>query len=130
MQSYPGRQVTSPCEIAIHCSCERRIEKSIPRDHRFSSLVCHHSASLVMQNGVPWDGFFYPTHTPDRFLYSRTPDRDFRRFYLCEINRIHHWCSVGTENPNPRAHRSSEKRGLPSFPLNGGPEGWDFSWNH
>ena len=33
----------------------------------------------------------------------------------------------GQKNPNPRAHRSSGKRGLPSSPLNGGPEGWDFS---
>ena len=33
----------------------------------------------------------------------------------------------GQKNPNPRAHRSSGKWGLPSFPLNGGPEGWDFS---
>ena len=33
----------------------------------------------------------------------------------------------GQKNPNPRAHRPSGKRGLPSFPLNGGPEGWDFS---
>ena len=33
----------------------------------------------------------------------------------------------GQKNPNPRAHRSSGKRGLPSFPLNGEPEGWDFS---
>ena len=41
---------------------------------------------------------------------------------MCELNRIHHWCSVGTENPNPRAHRYSGKRGLPSFPLNGGPD--------
>ena len=32
----------------------------------------------------------------------------------------------GQKNPNPRAHRSSGKRGLPSFPLNGGPKGWDF----
>ena len=33
----------------------------------------------------------------------------------------------GQKNPNQRAHRSSGKRGLPSFPLNGGPKGWDFS---
>ena len=33
----------------------------------------------------------------------------------------------GQKNPNPRAHRSSGKLGLPSFSLNGGPEGWDFS---
>ena len=25
--------------------------------------VCHHSASLVMPNGDPGDGFFYPTLT-------------------------------------------------------------------
>ena len=33
----------------------------------------------------------------------------------------------GQKNPNLRAHRFSGKRGLPSFPLNGGSEGWDFS---
>ena len=56
------------------------------------------------------------------------------RFYLslglvreCEINRIHHWCSVGTEKSQPETHRTSGKRGLPSFPLNAGSEGWDFS---
>ena len=51
------------------------------------------------------------------------------RFYLslglvrvCEINRIHHWCSVGTEKSVPEGPvGSSGKRGLPSFPLNGGP---------
>ena len=34
-----------------------------------------------------------------------------------------HW---GQENPNWRAHCSSGKGGLPSFPLHGGPKGWDF----
>ena len=34
---------------------------------------------------------------------------------------------LGQKDPNPRAHRSSGKRGVTSFPLNGGPEGWDFS---
>ena len=33
----------------------------------------------------------------------------------------------GQKNPNPRANHSIRKLGLPSFPLNGGPEGWDFS---
>ena len=46
---------------------------------------------------------------------------------VCEINRIHHWCSVGTEKSQPEVPPFSGKRGLPSFPLNGGPEGWDFS---
>ena len=32
------------------------IEKTIPQDH-----LCHHSASLMMPNGDPWDEFFYPT---------------------------------------------------------------------
>ena len=32
----------------------------------------------------------------------------------------------GQENPYPSAHHSSEKQGLPSFPMNGGPNGWDF----
>ena len=45
---------------------------------------------------------------------------------VCEKNKIHHWCSVGTEKSQPEGPPSSGKRGLPSFPLNGGPEGWDF----
>ena len=48
------------------------------------------------------------------------------RWYVRKIESIIgvQW---GQKNPNPRAHRSSGKRGLPSFPLNGGSEGWDFS---
>ena len=34
---------------------------------------------------------------------------------------------MGTEKSQPEGPRSSGKRGLPSFPLNGGPEGWEFS---
>ena len=34
------------------------MEKSVPR-----FPVCHHSASLVMSNGDPRDGLFYPTLT-------------------------------------------------------------------
>ena len=57
------------------------------------------------------------------------PARVIRIYHECEggINRIYHWCSVGTEKSQPEGHRSSWKRGLPSFPLNSGPEGWDFS---
>ena len=40
-------------EKIIYDSCEGRIEKSVPRDHRLSSLV--------IPNGDPQDGFFYPT---------------------------------------------------------------------
>ena len=48
------------------------------------------------------------------------------RWYVRKIESIIgvQW---GEKNPNPRAHRSSGKRGFPSFLLNGGPEGWDFS---
>ena len=49
----------------IHYSCEGRKEKSIPQDH-----LCHHSASLVMPNGDPRDGFFYSTLTLMIVLYS------------------------------------------------------------
>ena len=38
--------------------CEDRIENLSGR-----ITVCHHSASLVMPNGDPWDGFFYLTLT-------------------------------------------------------------------
>ena len=40
---------------------------------------------------------------------------------VCEINRIHHCCSVGTGISKPDG-----TRGLPSIPFNSGPEGWDF----
>ena len=45
---------------------------------------------------------------------------------VCEIESIIgvQW---GQKNPNPRAHSSTGKQGLPSFPLNGGLKGWDFS---
>ena len=45
---------------------------------------------------------------------------------VCEINRIHHWCSIGTEKSQPEG-QSFQWEGLPSFPMSGGPEGWDFS---
>ena len=35
--------------------------------------------------------------------------------WSCKINRIHHWCSVGTKNPNPRATSQWETR-LAEFP--------------
>ena len=46
---------------------------------------------------------------------------------VVEINRIHHWCPGGTEKSQPKAPRSSGKQGLPIFPLNDGPEGWNVS---
>ena len=51
---------------------------------------------------------------------------------LGKIARVRYIDSIigaqwGQKNPNLRAHRSSGKRGFPSFPLNVGPDGWDFS---
>ena len=43
--------------------------------------------------------------------------------WSCKKNRI----SGDRKIPSPVAHGYSGKRGLPSLPLNGGPEGWDFS---
>ena len=65
----------------------------------------------------------------DRFFRQRAYigiTRSRMRWYVRKIESIIgvQW---GQKNPNPRAHRSSGKRGLRSFPLNGGPEGWDFS---
>ena len=49
--------------------CEGRIEKSVPLDHRLSSLGCR-----VMTTGDPEGRIFlsYP-NTHDRFLYSCSP---------------------------------------------------------
>ena len=44
-------------ETKIYYLYSAGLEKSVPLDH------CHHSASLVMPNGDPRDGFFYPTLT-------------------------------------------------------------------
>ena len=65
----------------------------------------------------------------DRFFRQRAYigiTRSRMRWYVRKIESIIgvQW---GQKNPNPRAHRSIGKRGLPSFPLNVGPEGWDFS---
>ena len=47
-----------------------------------------------------------------------------------EIKRIHHWCSVGQGNPNPRVHRSSGKRGFAEFPTGTVDPRVGISWFH
>ena len=64
----------------------------------------------------------------DRFFRQRAYigiTHSCMRWYVRKIESIIgvQW---GQKNPNRRVHRSSGKRGLPSFPLNGGPQGWDF----
>ena len=52
-----------------------------------------------------------------------------RIYYECEgrIIKIHHWCSVGTKNSQPEGPPFQWETRLAEFPLNGRPEGWDFS---
>ena len=51
----------------IHYSCEDGVENL-----SLTITACHHSASLVMPIGDPWDDFFLSLpHTYDRFLYYR-----------------------------------------------------------
>ena len=66
-----------------------------------------------------WDRFF-------RWRAYIGITRSRMRWYVRKIESII-GVQCGQKNLNPRAHRSSGKGGLPSFPLNGGPEGWDFS---
>ena len=48
-----------------------------------------------------------------RQMYSKFMFLFFIRYVR---NRIDHWCTVDTGNPNPRVHRSSGKLGEASFP--------------
>ena len=47
-----------------------------------------------------------------------------------EINRIHHCVQWRQENPSPRAHHSSGKQGLQSFPLGRWTRGLGYSCSH
>ena len=68
----------------------------------------------------------------DRFFRQRAYigiTRSRMRWYVRKIESIIgvQW---GQKNPNPRAHRSSGKRGLPSFPLERWTRGLGFFWYH
>ena len=65
-----------------------------------------------------------------RLVISRTPDQDFRCFYPCEINRIHHWCSVGTEKSQPEGPPFQWETRLAEFPTERWTRGLGFFWNH
>ena len=67
-----------------HYSCEDGIEKSVPCDHRL-----HHSASLVIPNGDPRDGFFYPTPTLMMYLiFLRASATVHWEIRLCHVIRF------------------------------------------
>ena len=77
MLFYTGRRVTSSCEINKYIntnSGEQEKESTFrvrvgQKNPSLGITVCQHSASLVMPNGDPREGFCYPTLN-DRFLYS------------------------------------------------------------
>ena len=69
-----GNLETQSKRKGIHYLCEGGLEKSVPR-----ITVCHHSASLLMPNGDPWDGFFYLTFTI--MIRCQVPDKKLERYF-------------------------------------------------
>ena len=49
---------------------------------------------------------------------------------VCEINRIHHWCSVGTEKSQPKGTPFQWEMRLAEFPTERWTRGFGFFWNH
>ena len=49
---------------------------------------------------------------------------------ICEINRIHHWCSVGTEKSQPEGPPFQWETRLAEFPTERWTRGLEFFWNH
>ena len=68
--------------------------------------------------------------TSSKLSIFRTPDQDFRCFSLCEINRIHHWCSVGTEQSKPVDPPFQWETRFAKFPTEQWTRGLGFFWNH
>ena len=49
---------------------------------------------------------------------------------VCEINRIHHWCSVETEKSQPEGPPFQWETRLAEFPTEWLTRGFGFFWNH
>ena len=49
---------------------------------------------------------------------------------VCQINRIHHWCSVGTEKSQPEGPPFQWETRLAEFPTERWTRGLGFFWNH
>ena len=49
---------------------------------------------------------------------------------VCEINKIHHWCSVGTEKSQPEGPPFQWETRLAEFPTERWIRGLGFFWNH
>ena len=68
---------------------------------------------------------------------QRAADARLFDFYLsiglirvCEINRIHHWCSVGTETSQLEGPPFQWETRLAEFPTEQWTQGLGFFWNH
>ena len=59
-------------------------------------------------------------------IFSRTTDQ----YYQCKINRIHHWCSVGTNKSKPEGSSYQWKTRLAEFPTERWTRGLGLFWNH
>ena len=51
-------------------------------------------------------------------------------YQVCEINRIHHWCPVGTEKSQPEGPPFQWDTRLAEFPSERWTRGLGFFWNH
>ena len=69
---------------------------------------------ITFSFGVPLFNFIFPT----------------RWYRICEINRIHHWCSVGTEKSQPEGPPFQWETRLAEFPTERWTRGLGFFWSH
>ena len=84
---------------------------------------------------IRWDATWW-----HHFIIAMTSRNDVRPtfvFYLslgfvrvCKINRIHHWCSVGTEKSQPEGPPFQWETRLAEFPTERWTRGLGFFWNH
>ena len=50
--------------------------------------------------------------------------------WVCEVNRTHHWCQVGTEKSQPEGPPFQRETSLAEFPNEWWTRGLGFFWNH
>ena len=77
--------------------------------------------------------FYYNNAVTDRRAASVRPFVFYLSLGLvrvCEINRIHHWCSVGTEKSQPEGPPFQWKWRLAEFPTEWWTRGLGFFLNH
>ena len=102
--------------IRIHHECEGRIEKSDWRitdwHYKSTSNACACLLKLTFFGAIYWS-FDYPFS--EKMNISPCPCK--KAFtWSCKINRIHHWCSVGTEKSQPEGPPFQWETRLAEFP--------------